>query len=451
MDRRDFLRTALATGAAALPLGRLARGQQADGPGPNVVLILADDLGYGDVGYHGWDDVRTPNIDALAAEGVQFSDAYVSAPMCSPSRAGLLTGRYQQRWGSDWNYNTTVPPEQPTVGNHLKDAGYATACFGKWHWLNDNVGASAGPHKKGFEQFYGFTWAQVRGGDEPWMLKDGYFTDVYADKGIEFMQESVAQEQPFFLYLSFGAVHVPMHIAPGWEDEFTGVQDDKRRQLLTMLGAMDAAVGRVVKAVDDLGVAENTLIVFLSDNGGYRPNASSNAPLRGAKMSLYEGGIREPMIWRWPGSLPAGKTYSEPVIAMDITASILNACSTSVPENLDGVDILPDLCEGMLEPPDRTLLWRTMEGHRRAARKGKWKWVMPLKGEPDELYDLEADIGEQNNVADEHPEVLAELKKAYQNWEAKNAEPRKGGRGQFRRYMRGGAEGRPWHRPAAQQ
>jgi arylsulfatase B len=164
-------------------------------------------------------------------------------------------------------------------------------------------------------------------------------------------------------------------------------------------------------------------------------------------MSLYEGGIREPMIWSRPGRLPAGETCSEPVIAMDIAAAILGSCGVEAPENLDGVDILPDLCNGTLEPMDRTLFWRTMEGHRRAARRGKWKWVSPGPEQPDELYDLEADIGEENNLAGERPGALTDLKAEYRRWEAQNARPIEGNRGQFRRYMRGGAEGRPWHRP----
>jgi arylsulfatase A-like enzyme len=442
-SRRSFLRLAGAAGAG-LALGSRLSGSTDTTPDerPNIVLILADDVGYGDVGYHGWDDVVTPNIDKLAAEGVSFSNAYVTASMCAPSRAGLLTGRYQQRWGSDWNYNTTVPADQPTLANHLRDAGYATACYGKWHWRKAHPGQSAGPDKKGFDDFFGFVFAQ----ENDWMLKEGYYTDVYTRKGIEFMKQSRAADKPFLLYLSYGACHVPMHIAPGWENRFTDVKDEKRRQFLTMLGAMDAAIGRVVKAVDEMGIGENTLIVFLSDNGAYATNAGCNDPLRGSKGQLYEGGIREPMAWRWTGKLPAGTKIDQPVISMDITASVLSACGVEAPKNLDGVDLLPRLRGQNRDAPHEALFWRTMEGAAKAVRAGKWKLVIPTAEAEPELYDLSKDVDESEDVAASHPEIVRKLQARYDAWEAGNAEPIQGPRGQYRRYMRT-LNGRAWHRP----
>ncbi len=444
IDRRAFLKTGGIAAAGLTLAGSILSSPEPEQARPNIVLILVDDVGYGDVGYHGWDDVTTPNIDALASEGTQFSDAYVTAPMCSPSRAGLLTGRYQQRWGSDWNYNTTVPEEQPTMANHLKEAEYATACYGKWHWRDGHPGEIAGPSAKGFDEFEGFVWAQ----ENDWMLSDGYYTDVYTDKGISFMERNVEEASPFFLYLSYGACHVPLHIAPGWEDRFLDETDEKRRQFLTMLGALDASIGRVVSTVDRLGIAESTLIVFLSDNGGYRTNASSNEPLRGCKMTLYEGGIREPMIWRWKNRIPSGRTYERPVSALDISASVLTAAGLTVPDNADGVDLLPFLLTEAQSSPHEHLFWMCFENRRKAVRRGTWKWVVSGPDATDELFDLSVDIGEQNNLAADYPDILEELKDAYAVWESGNAAPVPGNPSQLTRYLRND-ENDAWERPVS--
>ncbi len=203
-----------------------------------------------------------------------------------------------------------------------------------------------------------------------------------------------------------------------------------------MLGSMDAAIGRVVRAVDEMGIAEDTLIVFLSDNGGYATNASSNEPLRGTKMQLYEGGIREPMIWRRPGTIPAGKRFSHLVIAMDIAASALATARVTAPANLDGVNLLPLLRGETDQTLHDCLFWMTLEGRRKAVRKFRWKWIVPDEGKGDELYDLSADLREKKNLAEKEPEVLEGLKAAYNSWAEKNEQPKKGNPGQLRRYSR---------------
>ncbi len=408
--------------------------QAAEAQKYNVIIMMSDDVGFGDASHHGWGDVRTPSLDRLAQQGVSFSNGYVVSPMCGPSRAGLLTGRYPQRWGSDWNYNESWPEDRPTIATWLGDNGYATACFGKWH------GTGREPKKSGFDQFFGFFGAQ-QGGNGSWMLDEGYFTDVYTDKGLEFMRAAVNADQPFFLYLPYGTCHVPMHIPPGYEEEFTHVSDETRREFLCMQAAMDANRMRVLDEVESLGIAQQTLIIYLSDNGGYYKNASSNQPLAGAKLTLWEGGIRVPMIWSLPGVLPQGVEYKEVISTLDIAATFLPLTGTSATEALDGANVLPWLTGQVAPPAERTLCFTIYGGRQKACRLGDWKWIKPAADGTDQLYNLANDIGETEDLADQHPEKLQEVKAAFDAWSSENPQLGQDGEGALDRYLR--EAGRP--------
>jgi arylsulfatase A-like enzyme len=306
---------------------------------PNIVLLVADDMGYGDIGVHGSKDIPTPNIDALARGGVRFTDGYVTGPYCSPTRAGLLTGRYQQRFGHEFNLGVGgqfgLPLSESTLADRLRAAGYRTALFGKWHL---GAGEKFHPMSRGFDEFFGFL-----GGGHSYLdvaaesnnpLLDGrkpatsvtYLTDTLADRAVDFIRREKAR--PFLLYLAFNAVHTPMHATDKYLARFTQIQDSQRRTYAAMLSAMDDAIGRTIAEIRDQQLEENTLIVFISDNGGptmmgTSVNASSNGPLRGSKRQTWEGGIRVPFIVRWKGHVPEGKTDARPVIQLDVLPTAL--------------------------------------------------------------------------------------------------------------------------------
>ncbi|HZN32893.1 MAG TPA: sulfatase-like hydrolase/transferase, partial [Pirellulaceae bacterium] len=303
---------------------------------PNVIVILADDLGNADLGVQGGKDIPTPNIDSLAKSGVRCTQGYVSCPYCSPTRAGLNTGRYQTRFGHEFNEpgmagreTFGLPLDQKTIANRFKDLGYATGAIGKWHL---GFSSDRRPTARGYDEFYGTlantafikpaNFVDSRKSSEVQVIDDPsfYTTDAYAERAEQFI--AAHKDGPFFLYLPFNACHVPSEAPQKYRDRFPGITEERRNLYAGMLSAMDDAVGRVLKAVRDAGQEENTLIVFLSDNGGPMTkmgfNGSNNGVLRGQKGDTWDGGIHIPFFVQWKGQLPAGKVYEQPVISLDI-------------------------------------------------------------------------------------------------------------------------------------
>jgi len=416
---------------------------------PNIVLIVSDDMGYADIGVHGGKDIPTPNIDALARSGIRFTDAYVSGPYCSPTRAGLLTGRYPQRFGHEFNpdrrskdqHEFGLPVGERTIADYLRSKGYRTALFGKWH-----LGKTGEfhPMSRGFDEFFGFldgdhsyVDAELHGSDpvldglKP-VAKTDYLTDEFTDRAVDFIKRRKAT--PFFLYLAYNAVHTPMQAPAKYLDRFPNISDQNRRTYAAMLSAMDDGIGRTLAALRESGVEENTLIIFFNDNGGPTMpgttiNSSSNAPLRGSKRQTWEGGIRVPFIIRWKGRLPEGKIDSRPIIQLDVLPTVLAAAGVKMKSNssLDGVDLLPFLSGKRSGSPHDALYWRL--GENMAIRKGDWKLVKTIDGrlfstDPKaewnlstaKLYNLADDIGENKDLAPANPKKVEELSVAWKNW-----------------------------------
>jgi arylsulfatase A-like enzyme len=341
------LRAVLSAAALAALLAVLAGAARAAAPArpPNVVVILADDLGYEDIGVQGGKDIPTPHIDSIARNGVRFTRGYVSGPYCSPTRAGLLTGRYQQRFGHEFNEGTGrlpfgLPLGETTFAQRMKALGYATAAVGKWH-----LGAlpEMRPTRRGFDEFYGtlgntpFVHPQLvdsRVGPDPRRVEDPafYTTDAYADRAVDFIGRN--KDKPFFLYLPFNACHTPMQATDKALARFKHIADEQRRLYAAMMSSMDDAVGRVLGALGAARLVERTLVFFLSDNGGPEtkmgPNGSRNGALRGGKGDTWEGGVRVPFFVQWKGRLPAGTTYTKPVIQLDILPTALAAAGAGV-------------------------------------------------------------------------------------------------------------------------
>lgn len=427
----------------------------ADARKPNVLVILADDLGYADIGVHGGKVVPTPHIDALAASGVRCTNGYVSAPYCSPTRAGLLTGRYQTRFGHEFNPHVGdedklgLPLEERTIADHLRGAGYRTGIVGKWH---QGFSPAHHPLSRGFDEFFGFlvgghnfllhkdatpkfgsahSHDLVYRGREVQKL-DGYTTDLFTDEALAFVERS--REQPWFLYLAYNAVHTPLEIAEKLKDRIpASVDDPARRGYLSLLLGLDDAIGRLTKGLRKSGSDKNTLVFFLSDNGGsgrkpyFAYNTGVNTPLRGDKGQTLEGGIRVPFFVSWPGQLPAGTSYEAPVSSLDIFATACAAAGLAAPKNLDGVNVLPQLKRETVEVPHKSLYWRF--GPQKAVRRGNWKLVDwrdfdAKKQSGWQLYDLSKDISEEHDLAATQPELVKELTREWDEWNAKNMEPR---------------------------
>jgi arylsulfatase A-like enzyme len=421
---------------------------------PNILVIVADDLGYGDIGVHGGKAVPTPHIDRLARAGIRFTSGYVSAPYCSPSRAGLLTGRYQTRFGHEFNPHVGpegklgLPLDQITIANLLRRAGYATGLVGKWH-----LGFSKDhhPQARGFDDFFGFlvgghNYAFHRDAKPKFVASmsqnliyrgrqlqqlDGFATEVFTDEAIAFMKRH--KEQPWFLYVAYNAVHTPLEISEAVKNRIPAdAIDPARRGYLALLLGLDDGVGRIMSHLRETGVDRNTLVIFLSDNGGsglapfLAYNTGINRPLRGNKGQTLEGGIRVPFFIAWPGKLPAGKTFDHPVIALDILPTACAAAGAKTPDRVDGVNLLPYLKGDKHAAPHEALFWRF--GPQKAVRKGDWTLVDWRDFEKKtnsgwQLFDLSKDIGQQNNVADKHAELVAELSQAWDQWNARNIDP----------------------------
>jgi arylsulfatase A-like enzyme len=409
---------------------------------PNIVFILGDDMGYADVGYHGCKDIPTPHLDQLAAGGVRFTNGYVSGPYCSPTRAGLLTGRYQTRFGHEFNPGAGqgMPVSEKTIADRLAAAGYKTALVGKWH-----LGSQPGMHplERGFQEFFGFLpgahdYFDDRGifrGKEP-VAEDAYLTDAFGREAVAFIEKN--KSQPFFLYLTFNAVHTPMQADDPRLKKFAHIEDKTRRTYAAMMSAMDDNIGLVLGKLKELGLDKKTLVCFISDNGGPTMpgttiNGSVNAPFRGSKRTTLEGGIRVPFVISWPGTLQPGK-FDELAIQLDLHATALAVAGVEItPEmKLDGVNLLPHLQGEAKNPPHDALYWRF--GAQMAIRVGDYKLVRyDLAADLDpnnprgissvKLYNLKDDMGEMKDLAADMPEKVKELQTKWDAWNKDNVPP----------------------------
>ncbi len=411
----------------------------ADERQPNILLILADDLGWADLGFQGSADIQSPHLDKLASESVRFTDGHVTASVCSPSRAGLMTGRYQQRFGHEANTppdNQGMDVQQVTMADSLKKLGYRTGVIGKWHLGNQD---KFYPTQRGFDYFYGLRegsrsyFYDAKGNDKPGSHKaiehngtqvafDGYLTDVLGERAVDFVAEE--SDSPFFLYLSFTAPHGPMHAADDDLKRFAHIENKKRRTYAAMIWAMDRAIGKVMDQLKASGQDENTIVWFLSDNGGATNNGSINLPLAGHKGIKFEGGIRVPFLMRWKQQFDGGRTFDSMVSAMDIFATSLAAAGGN-PEALplDGVNLVPHLSGESQAAPHEELFWHKLWFS--AMRDGPWK-LIHVQDYGDALYNLADDPGEAKNLAKENSERLSSMRKRLDQWKASMEEPRWG-------------------------
>ncbi len=440
---------------------------------PNIVLILSDDMGYADIGAHGCQDIPTPHIDRLAAQGVRFTNAYANGSFCTPTRAALMSGRYQQRSGNEDLTNVTGPLPQAvkTLPDRLRAAGYTTGMVGKWH-LGEQPGFT--PLDRGFDDFFGFLGGghvylpapQGKGeyaaplwrNREP-LEEQRYLTDAFGEEAAAFVERQRANPKPFFLYLAFNAVHTPLqapdrnlsqnhpsHVGrPGKTElptgsgtgskdvqRFLAIDDSRRRTYAAMLSAMDDAIGLVLDALQRSGKLEQTLVIFHNDNGGPTTrnavNGSRNTPLRGSKCETFEGGIRVPLLMRWPAVLQPGAVYRHPVITMDLSATAV-ALAGAEAAGLEGVNLLPFVTGQNSAAPHDALYWRSRtRSNNYAVRQGDWKYVYSTEGDAspgpkqtrarDMLFNLADDLAEQHDLAAKHPEKLAALKQLYEAWSA---------------------------------
>jgi arylsulfatase A-like enzyme len=423
VTRREFIGAAL--GAAALSGAGAAATVR-----PNVLFILADDLGYGDLSCYGRPDYKTPVLDNLAKQGMKFTDNYASAPVCTPTRTAYITGRYPHRLAvgleeplGDANMQLGIPPEHPTIGTRLKTVDYDTGLIGKWHLGNL---PEFGPNRHGFDEFYGingagadyFTHKNTAGrfdlyeNLEP-SKDEGYLTDLFTERAIRFIVRK--RSRPFFLSLQYNAPHWP------WDGPSDQAADHNHRPMtdggsLTtyaeMVKSMDAGIGRVLKTLASSGLDRNTLVIFTSDNGGER--YSFNWPFSFQKMNLWEGGIRVPAIVRWPGVVPAGKVTPQVAITMDWTATIVALAGANADPQypLEGEDLMQVLRGG--QPHDRMVFWRLKTQD--AGRMGKWKYLR--EGMNEHLFDLSVDPGEKAELKSKHPDVFEKIRAEYQKWNA---------------------------------
>jgi len=409
---------------------------------PNILLIVGDDMGYADVGFHGCKDIPTPHLDALAAAGVRCTNGYVTGPYCSPTRAGLLTGRQQNRFGHEYNPGGVngLPLTEGILPERLAKAGYATGMVGKWHLGSQPTQT---PPSRGFAEFFGFlggahSYFNAGGivrGNQPVKEMD-YTTDAFGREAAAFVRAHA--DKPWFLYLAFNAVHTPMDATDARLAKFASIPDKKRRTYAAMMSALDDNVGRVRQALQDSGQAGRTLVFFISDNGGptmngTTTNGSVNLPLRGSKRTTLEGGVRVPFLVAWPDRIKPA-VYDLPVVQLDLHATALAAAGVAplAEWKLEGVDLLPYFAGTAKAAPHEALYWRF--GEQMAIRQGDWKLVR-YDGNADtntgkrqpvsaaRLYDLSKDIHEDKDLAAEQPEKVKQLQARWDEWNRGNLKP----------------------------
>lgn len=460
MKRRDFLGMAM-VGAASLALPSCATSWLGAKKRPNIILIYTDDQGYADLGAQNvLKDIKTPHLDALAADGVRCTSGYITAPQCAPSRAGLMTGIYQQRFDMEHIPEGPLPMDQTTLADLLGQAGYVTGMVGKWHlepnvvcreWGKKVIEGYNGeghvpltydlvrpylPDKRGFQEvFHGemqrywanFNVPDTEGIVEPRHVKvEGYRLDIQTEAALDFLKRNGGRENPFFLYLAYFAPHVPPEAIEKYLARFPGEMPERRRYALAMMAAIDDGVGRIRELLEKQGEYENTLFFFISDNGapihhkidkpisfqGGAWDGSLNAPLTGEKGTLMEGGIRVPFFVTWKNQLPAGQVFDQPISALDVMPICLSVAGVKAGKKLDGIDMLPAL-QGKATAPNRALYWRFWG--QAAIREGKWKYIS-LAGKRSLLFDLEASPTEKENLVEKFPEKAAELHQKLKAW-----------------------------------
>ncbi len=419
---------------------------------PNLILVLTDDQGYADVGFNGSNDIKTPNIDRIALEGARFTNGYVTYAVCGPSRAGLLTGRYQGRFG--FGRNPVVDPNDQNAGLALSEKmisevlaakEYKSGIIGKWHM---GTHPSFRPNNRDFDYFYGFlsgghqyfpellTVKDIYHAKKDWSWYDTkilennrqvetkkYLTDEFSDKAVAFIENN--SHQPFFLYLAYNAPHTPLQATDEYLDRNSHIKNKKRRTYAAMITAVDDGVGRVLDTLNKLNIADNTIVFFLSDNGGAESqNASDNGPLRGQKGSYFEGGVRVPFAVRWPAKIPADITYNYPVSSMDILATIAGVTEAPIDKSrpLDGVNLIPYLLGENLTPPHPVLYWRNFDQGTLAMRNGNMKVIDSAKS-GQHLYNLRIDLEEKSNLSQDNPNAYNLLFQQLQTWEKQLIDP----------------------------
>jgi arylsulfatase A-like enzyme len=443
-SRRDILKVALASGVSiALASSTASVFAQPDAnevapkrKRPNFLIILIDDLGYQEASCYCEKNppFLTPNIDRIAKNGIRMTDGYVTAPICAPSRAAIVTGRYQQRFGfyDNTDAGTGLPKTEKSFGDYLKSAGYVTGMVGKWHLGWDE---SSNPVNRGFDEFFGFVgglhdyfktdlghdfnkgqaYQPILKGLKPVETKK-YLTYEFTDRAIDFIQRN--SKQPFCLYLPYNAIHSPEQAPRKYLERFNNGKTGFDRKS-AMISCLDDQIGRLTDTISKLGIEKDTIIFFLSDNGGVY-----NQPLRAGKGSFYEGGMRVPFIISWPGTLPSGKVYTRPVVSMDIMATMLGLSGAGLPgdREFDGVNLVDFLTGKNCGAPHDVLHWASTQWVPKAVvpfaiRKGKWKLLRQGQAENGyELYDLESDIGEKQNVFEQHKDIAAELIELHRQW-----------------------------------
>jgi arylsulfatase B len=423
---------------------------------PNIIVLFVDDVGYCDTEIYGCDAVPTPNIKQLADDGIRFTAGYVTSPVCSPSRASLMTGRYQHRFGHEFlpegdpDGAAGLPVAETTLANVMQDAGYVTGLVGKWH-----LGAREEFHpvNRGFDEFYGMvTWgadyadptrkdvrvwthplATPRNPDATWagrgadtvmrgtdpVEEQAYLTDAFSREAVAFIDEN--KDMPFFLYVPYTAVHGPLQVTQEYYDRIPEIEDESKRIYAAMTSALDDGIGSIMTALEENGLEQNTLVVFLSDNGAGVADYANNAPLRLGKHTLFEGGVRVPFAMKWPGQIAAGKRYEHPVSSLDIFPTAIAAAGGELPadRSMDGVDLLPFVRGAASEQPHESLFWR--QGPNWAVRQGDWKLIHAAGR--NWLYNLADDLGEVNNIAEQHPDIIRRLSASYENWNSNKVDP----------------------------
>ena len=421
---------------------------------PNMIVIMCDDLGYADVGFNGCKDIPTPHIDSIAQNGIRCTSGYVTYPVCGPSRAGFITSRYPQRFGFERNpqYQPNdpdmgLPREEKTIAELIKTTGYHCGIIGKWH-LGAHIPTSH-PMKRGFDEFYGHLGGghtyfpeklKIRRSQDAtdemesyrtWILKGyepvpprKYLTDDFSDEAVAFVERN--RDCPFFLFLAYNAPHGPLEATPKYLNRFSHIDEPKRKTYAAMVSAVDDGVGRVLSELEKYKLLENTIVVFLSDNGGITTKSgSSNFPLRGNKGEVWEGGFRVPFAIQWQGVLPKGSVYEYPVSSLDIGTTIVSVSGAEIPQDkpLDGVNLIPFLTGKDKSPPHPSIYLRKYDNNVFAVRNGNEKLVLSHKGASPQLFDLEEDISEVNDLAKQRPKRVEELEKLRRQWNDELIEP----------------------------
>lgn len=420
---------------------------------PNLIVIMADDLGYNDVGFNGCTEIPTPGIDSIAQNGVKFTNGYTSYSVCGPSRAGFITGRYQQRFGFErnpqWNLtdqNSALPKSEMTIAESLTQVGYHCGIIGKWH-----LGAepSLRPNKRGFDEFFGHLGGghrfmpedlviqhteEVKNEEDSyrsWITRNDtpvkttkYLTEEFSDEAVSFIKRN--HHKPFFLFLSYNAPHLPLQATEKYLARFPHIKEPKRKTYAAMVSAVDDGVSQVMQSLKEMSIADNTIVFFLSDNGGpSHKNMSDNFPLKGQKSDVWEGGFRVPFAMQYPTAVQAKQVYDHPVSSLDIFATIASLAQspTHADKPLDGINLIPFITGENTDVPHAQIFIRKFDQSRYVVRQGDFKLIIPYKDAPPQLYNLSKDISEENNIVALHPERIKELEKVRKQWDSELMDP----------------------------